>query len=512
MSHDEPLPVDRLHNLENLLGMYEYSEMDILVNEAIANAVDAFRDHKISYGKISITLTRKRDNVGYISFHNNAPPMTERQFYGKSGYHMVSFSHKTKGKGIGFAGVGAKLFLVSKQGGEIITVTGKGKNDFMASKMYRTNDDVRFKTTKTHPLKEIAEIPNYTHSFGTTYSAKLTLNLYRQLKEKLSAIIQFWWNYALSTKQIAVTIDGKPLPPWTPRGDKYKKTFRWKNHSIPSRCFVSKEKIPEEHRHIVYTVFGKRIYNKELDLAIRIKGDYASRVFCVVDLSILADQLTTTKENFKKSISTNDCRSKVEHGFWKFLEEQKLLNIEFQQDDQTVTNELTKRLDQLLDTKEFQELNPFLNPKTRTTLNLDNDGDTPVGQEPGEGSSNGEGSRVGKGGDRGVGDGTSRVEDEYADDIASRRKRKAKGIKLVFTKRLQTHNEEARVETKEGAIVIDELHPMYIRTRDVKRLQNYNLMRIVIEALIRHKNDEVEWDAKETMYRFRDFLHAVWGT
>ena len=32
------LPVDRVHNLENLAGMYEYNELDVLVNEAIANA------------------------------------------------------------------------------------------------------------------------------------------------------------------------------------------------------------------------------------------------------------------------------------------------------------------------------------------------------------------------------------------------------------------------------------------------------------------------------------------
>ncbi|MDH3835058.1 MAG: hypothetical protein OES34_13010, partial [Nitrosopumilus sp.] len=69
----------------------------------------------------------------------------------------------------------------------------------------------------------------------------------------------------------------------------------------------------------------------------------------------------------------------------------------------------------------------------------------------------------------------------------------------------------ARVEPNAGAIIIDELHPMYTRTSDTRKIQNYNLMRIVIEALIRHKNEEVEWDAKETMYRFRNLLHAVWG-
>jgi len=511
LSGGEPLPVDRLHNLENLLDMYEYSETDILVNEAIANAVDAFRDYSVNAGKIDISFIKKSNDFGYLSFHNNAPPMTEKQFYGKDGYHKVSFSSKQKGHGIGFAGVGAKLFLVSKQGGEIITVTGKGKNDFIASKMYRTPKDVEFKTTEKYPLKEILDIPKYSHTFGTTYSVRLSSHAYRELKEKLSGIIQFWWNYALITKQITITIDGKTISPWIPRGDKFKKIFTWKKQKIPALCFISKDEIPEMRRHIVYTVFGKRIYNKQLDLAIRIKSDFTNRVFCIVDLSILADQLTSNKENFKKSIYTHDCRSKVEEGFWKFLEDQKLLNVEFQQDIQVVTNELTKRLDQLLDTKAFKDLNPFLNPRKRTTLTLNEDGDTIVGEVPGEGPGDGKGSREGKGGDRGAGDGTSLIEDDDADRIASKREKKAKGLRLVFTKKLQTHTEEARVETKAGAIVIDELHPMYLRTKDTKKIQNYNLMRIVIESLIRHKNEEVEWDAKETMYRFRNFLHAVWG-
>lgn len=508
MSGGDPLPVDRLHNLENLLGMYEWDETSVLVNEAIANAVDAFRSHFITNGKITISFVKKSKDVGYLLFHNNAPPMTDIQFYGKDGYHKVSFSSKQKGQGIGFAGVGAKLFLVSKQGGEIITITGKDK--FIASKMYRTDKDVEFKTTEKYPLKEILDIPNYSHTYGTTYSVRLTIHAYQELKEKLPGIIQLWWNYALITKQIDITIDGKPLPPWLPKGDKFKKVFTWKKEKIPAICFISKEKIPEIRRHIVYTVFGKRICNKELDLAIRIKGDFSNRVFCIVDLSILADQLTTSKENFNKGIYTNDCRSKVEDGFWKFLEDQKLLNVEFQQDNQVVTNELTKRLDQLLNTKDFKDLNPFLTSRKRSTLTLDEDGDAIVGEEPGEGPSDGTGSGEGDGSDRGAGDGTSLIEDEDADRIASKKEKKSKGLKLVFTRKIQIHNEEASVHTHTGAIIIDELHPMYLRTMDNKKIQNYNLMRIVIEALIKHKNEEVDWDAKETMIRFRNFLHAVW--
>ena len=103
MSGGEPLPVDRLHNLENLLDMYEYSETDILVNEAIANAVDAFRDYSVTDGKIDISFIKKNNDFGYLSFHNNAPPMTEKQFYVRlwPNYCYKVFSKECKTQRVG---------------------------------------------------------------------------------------------------------------------------------------------------------------------------------------------------------------------------------------------------------------------------------------------------------------------------------------------------------------------------------------------------------------------------
>ena len=96
--------------------MYEYNELDVLVNEAIANAVDAFREHSVKPGKIDITFTKKDSKVGYLTFHNNAPPMTEKQFYGESGYHKVSFSCETKRSGNRICGCWCKTFPCIKTG------------------------------------------------------------------------------------------------------------------------------------------------------------------------------------------------------------------------------------------------------------------------------------------------------------------------------------------------------------------------------------------------------------
>lgn len=509
INEGDSLPVDRVHNLENLLGMYEYNELAVLVNEAIANAVDAFRDNSIKSGKIDITFSRKNNEIGYLSFHNNAPPMTEKQFYGLHGYHEVSFSSKRKGDGIGFAGVGAKLFLLSEQGGEIITVTGKGKNDFMASKMHRTHDDIKFLTTKKYPLKEILEIPNYSHTYGTTYSVRLTNYAYKYFKERLAGVIQFWWNYALLTKQIVVTIDGKTVTPWTPRGDKYKASFKYKKHNFSAFCFIAKESIPEERLHIVYTVFGKRIYNQPINLT-KIKPDYANRVFCIVDLSKLANQLTSSKEKFKKSIYTNDCRHHIEKGFWEFLEKHGITTSDLTEPKkQMLKNELTKRLEDLFKTKEFSQLNPFLTTRKQKIPTLDNEGDTPVSEIPGDGIPEGVGGK-GDGNKPGTGKGISHVEDDDGYDTAKMKEKRAKGLHIIYEDDLKNHIDEAVVSIEAGAVIIDTQHPFWLRCKNNHTLGNFNEMRVVIEALIVYKNDEIEWDAKETLHKYRDLLHKTW--
>ena len=505
-----PLPVDRVHNLENLQGMYEYDELDVLVNEAIANAVDAFRDHSIKSGKIDITFAKKNSTTGYVSFHNNAPPMDEKQFYGVKGYHQVSFSSKRKGNGIGFAGVGAKLFLTSEQGGQIITVTGKSNTDFMASKMHKIDDDVKFMTTQKYPLKRILEIPNYSHKFGTTYSVRLTNYAYKYFKDRLSGLIQYWWNHALLTKQIVVTIDGKSVSPWIPRGKSTDVKFQYKKEKFDATCFIAKETIPETSLHVIYTVFGKRIYNKPISL-VNVKPDYANRVFCIVDVSKLADRLTTNKEGFKKSIYANDLRHHIENGFFKFLEKEGLTTNDLMEPKrQQLKNELTKRLEELFKDKEFSNLNPFLTTKKQKILTPNADGDTPTSQIPGEVIPEGKGGKDGDGSKPGIGDGTSIAEDEDGNEIAKKREKRAKGLHIIYDDGIKIHKDEAIVSIDAGGVVIDTQHPFWKACKRPRELSNFNEMRIVIEALIIYKNNEVEWDAEETLKKYRALIHKIW--
>ena len=144
-------------------------------------------------------------------------------------------------------------------------------------------------------------------------------------------------------------------------------------------------------------------------------------------------------------------------------------------------------------------------------MTQDIDGTIVADEGSGNGASNGSESERNDNSGRRSEDGTKVIKDDDGNEIASEKIKQSKGLKLIFSKQSTTHNEEAAVQIDLGAIVIDTLHPMYLRTSGNTKIQNYNLMRILIEALIRHKNEEIEWDAKETMYRFRDLLHAVWG-
>ena len=87
---------DVLHALENFLAAYD-DETSVVVLEAIANALDA------NATRVDVKMANQ-----HISFRDNGPGMNKKQF---NAYHDISASDKQKGKGIGFAGVGAKVYI-----------------------------------------------------------------------------------------------------------------------------------------------------------------------------------------------------------------------------------------------------------------------------------------------------------------------------------------------------------------------------------------------------------------
>ena len=507
----KPLPVDREHVLEDLLDMYHFKDVDVLVCEAFANAVDIFLEDKIKNPKIEITLEKVDENTGYINFHNNGTPMTKAQF---DKYHTIAAKVKQKGGGIGFAGVGAKVFLASKLGGEIFTVTGENNKKFFASRMAREDNDVGYEEIKD--LSKIFGNSKYQHKYGTTYRVRLNSYGYKDLQERLPSIVQFWWNYAILKKQFAVTVDGKTVEPFDPPGDKFKKSFTWKNHKINCFCWISTEEIPQERQHIVYAVHGKRITKEFLRTPVNWKEDYSHRVFCLANVTHLAGYIKPDKESFEGNWNTNGTRQQTEKFFIEFLNKHGLLGKDISKPQTAeIVNEMTKQLDKLLTDADFKDLNPFLSPRKRMVPTGDENGDIPVTEIEGEGPVGGDETidDGGHGTDAGHGEGKSVVEDKDGADPGKRKERKAKGIRIIPTEEYPDEEQEAWVDAPLGAICINILHPFYQTMRESDKFgkfEKFNVNRVLIEALIRHKSDELDWNPKKVLDKYRDLLHRTW--
>jgi len=108
----QPSTVDLYHWLQNRVDSYTIPAWEATIVELIANSLDA------KSSEISIT-TDVSQQVLYIS--DNGQGMNEREF---QDYHNVSFSQKRKGRGIGWAGEGAKLALWISD--NVITETKSG--------------------------------------------------------------------------------------------------------------------------------------------------------------------------------------------------------------------------------------------------------------------------------------------------------------------------------------------------------------------------------------------------
>jgi hypothetical protein len=101
--------VDLLHLLEDLRDAYPGSLEETILTEILANALDSGASNlRLEADPTSATLLAVDDGSG----------MTRREL---SRYHDLATSHKRRGHGIGFAGVGIKLGLLACN--EVITET-----------------------------------------------------------------------------------------------------------------------------------------------------------------------------------------------------------------------------------------------------------------------------------------------------------------------------------------------------------------------------------------------------
>ena len=504
-----PVTIKLLATLENMLGMYEYDRMEVLVLEAVANGIDAGAD--------TIHISFGRDSRGrYIAFHNNGVPMNETDF---ENYHMVSSSTKKKGEGIGFAGVGAKIFMAAWRDAEIITITGKG-NNVLVSRMWReerrgNEDEVVWEAnTDDTTVKSIAGHAVLDHKHGTTYRVKVPEEGHAWLRKNLKERLRFWFNAALASKQLSLIVEGVPVRPWNPGGRQFQKTSKHKDYRMLCHIWVAEDEIPVDLRHITYYVYGKRIKNESVDWIAQVKPRYEKRVFCMADVTVLANHLTTNKESFERNFHTNKIIGRIKRDFYEVLKNNGCMRDAPEEinDSRIVVNELTERLNKVLRTPELKQFNPFAKIVNQDLPITSNDGNVNVSEMAGSQVSMGsEGDASGEYNDAPGGnpDEISHFEDEKSDKSGETKRRKSRGIGIIPLDAPQDER-EGWLDPSTGAVVYNVGHAFYKRVENNRSLHDYNLTRVVISSLIKAKNEEIEMDAVSTFKHFEDILHKVW--
>ncbi len=327
------MKVDSVHLLDDLAKMYD-SGTEMLVSEALGNAVD------VSATKLEIEFGVDHDGQ-YISFFNNGPPMKLEDF---KNYHVIARSSKTIGKSLGWAGIGAKLYLGVWNKSKIVTESSDGKES-LASQMFINDCQVywNFITSKRK-------------FFGTFYQVYLNSEDYQSLFNNIEKIIVKFFNTAMKNG-LDVIIQGKKLEPWKPEIiNSIEEQVSIKHKKFPLILCVTKEKIIDERCNIEYHVSGKNIIiKKPRNLLSNVKPEFKKKFFVIVNALDASDQLSTNKHSFRGGLFPKEIEPKIELKILQILKQ--LGWLEDPQDERTLKNKFTKSLQKILK-ENFPELNP----------------------------------------------------------------------------------------------------------------------------------------------------------
>jgi len=524
----EPLPVKLYETLANFLNMYTYPDEEVLVLEAVANGIDAAKKAKKSGVTINISFFKEGKNH-YVEFKNDAPGMDAATF---QNYHTVSFSTKRKGQGIGFAGVGAKIYLASWDGAEILTISSNGKK-VVASRMYRRGNEVEYESSLKMDIKKITGSKGIGSFTGTVYKVKLPSESYDRLRRDIGHVLQYWFDLALMTGELKVKVDGTRIKPTRELSTYETRNIRVGGNIVKLYILVSNAVVPEDQRHIVYSVYGKRIKNEPVEYSYQIVDNKSTQISCAADVSILAEYLNSNKEDFDKDKMVARVRNKVREELRAYLTANNLIREDKYSPEPSsiAANELTKRLDKLLQSKKFKFLNPWSKSRIRLVIRLDENGEIVVSQDPegqsvtgdesdtgGRGGGKGGGGTGGSGGGGGggthedtVGDEEEKdgiVRDEDGNDLGREDKEKAAGINIL-EKPFTEDDREGWIDTKNRLIVYNTGHP-FTKNFQTPSLHQYNLTRVAISVLIKDASTRMEMDAKAGIELFEQMLRDSW--
>ena len=281
--------------IQNLAGMYPYDIKEIILVETIANALDAKAE------TISI-LFDKDENILTVQDNGNG---MDKRIFGK--YHDFAISFKSRGSGIGFAGLGAKIAFNSAQ--RIITQTRSvdyegGSNWYLQGQRLiweetsvgkisgtGTYVQVRFNKSKSPLYTDTEDITNIVERHYTPLFV-------RQLHT-------FYSRVGTYSSNLRIYINGTEIPVLSIPQDKRLSSFKLVRLRDKKGTYrgigyfgLVPEELPEEERGIALSTYGKVIKREFLNIY---PSKYTDRIMGIVEIPQLIMCLTTSKTDLNKT-------------------------------------------------------------------------------------------------------------------------------------------------------------------------------------------------------------------
>lgn len=492
--------------IRDLAEIYPFDVDEVVLVELVANALDA------KPTRISIDFDPHKR---ILVVTDNGKGMTASDF---DQYHDFAAGLKTRGTGIGFAGVGAKIsFNIATR---VITETYSesfigGSNWYLQSKKKLVWEDIQPKHLHKHGTRvEVMFSQNATLSYSSTDDIIRILKKHYLLLLDMK-YLELYEQLNCYSRDLRFIINGQIIDPI--------EIIQYFNLEK-----VRKFKPKKSGKRIGYGIFGLASAEYPLgasicgvllctlgkvikaDLFNQFPGSIGAHILGVVEIPGFAEFLTTAKTDFirrSKHRKFEDLYNPVRQEFKSWLGELGIQSSEISGTNEAI--KLEKELKKLLD--DIPELSEFFGFRTRkTTLQSDNSGTTKAKQQEGIEAT----FPVGEG-EKGKGSGPVGEGEQPGQTLSEDKKNGTepakpisrvgpRGPKITFVEILD-RNDLAWVDGNN--VVINNGHPSYVKVRSDATARRLHNLFAIASAVQRFMATESE--IKELM--FIDRMMAVWG-
>ncbi len=283
--------VDLLHLLEDLRDAYPGSLEETIVSEIVANSLD-------SHAATVVFTTDPGERT--LRVVDDGSGMTRSEL---RRYHDLAASGKTRGRGIGFAGVGIKLGLLACD--EVLTETRRGKAHVATT--WRLASRHRAPWSWLPPLGLVAErgtAVRLTLSNGLSPLLDPTF-LRTVLRTHFAPLLDAAFRPILAApypRGVSFVVQGVPLEAEPSSGERASVAVRLARRRNPSGIgFLERnaEPLPEQRRGLAVSTFGK-VIKRGWDW-VGLSPAHPERIGGLVEIPAVAASLSLNKGDFLRT-------------------------------------------------------------------------------------------------------------------------------------------------------------------------------------------------------------------